>query len=199
MARTKTKKGPDYITAQLWPLALPIGDLIEDPSNARLHNEQNINAIKSSLQKFGQRKPVVLNKQSGIVLAGNGTLTAARALGWEYLATVIVDDDPATATGFAIADNRTAELATWDDEVLAELLESIDDDLSADLLFEAGELEELVAPSQEYKSLRALDLDTPKMGWILVGVPIADWSSVSGFVKELPELDGMIVRTQVSG
>jgi DNA modification methylase len=145
MAKTKTKKGPDYITAQLWPLALPIGDLLEDPSNARLHNDRNINAIKSSLQKFGQRKPVVLNKQTGIVLAGNGTLTAARALGWEYLATVIVDDDPATATGFAIADNRTAELATWDDEVLARLLEAVEEEMPAiELGFTDEDLAELL-------------------------------------------------------
>jgi ParB-like chromosome segregation protein Spo0J len=156
MAKTKTKKGPDYITAQLWPLALPIGDLLEDPSNARLHNEQNINAIKSSLQKFGQRKPIVLNKQTGIVLAGNGTLTAARALGWEYLATVIVDDDPATATGFAIADNRTAELATWDDEVLARLLEAVEEEMPAvELGFTDEDLAELLGmdglklPSEE--------------------------------------------------
>jgi DNA modification methylase len=145
MARTKTKKGPSYITEQLWPLALPIGDLLEDPSNARLHNEQNINAIKSSLQKFGQRKPIVLNKQSGIVLAGNGTLTAARALGWEYLATVIVDDDPATATGFSIADNRTAELAEWDDEVLARLLEAVEEEMPAvELGFTDEDLAELL-------------------------------------------------------
>jgi ParB family chromosome partitioning protein len=164
MAKTKTKKGPDYITAQLWPLALPIGDLLEDPSNARLHNEQNINAIKSSLQKFGQRKPVVLNKRSGIVLAGNGTLTAARSLGWEYLATVIVDDDPATATGFAIADNRTAELAEWDDEVLARLLEAVEEEMPAvELGFTDEDLAELLGMDEGPIGDSTLDT-SPQLG-----------------------------------
>ena len=59
-----------------------IKDLILDPSNARKHSAKNIEAIKGSLAKFGQQKPIVISKDN-IVLAGNGTLEAAKALGWD--------------------------------------------------------------------------------------------------------------------
>lgn len=49
---------------------------------------------------------MVARKDSGVVIAGNGTLKAALALGWQHLAAVYVDMDAATAAGFAIADNR---------------------------------------------------------------------------------------------
>jgi DNA modification methylase len=117
---------PDYIAEDLRPLAVPIDELNEDPANARLHSQRNLEAIKGSLARYGQRKPVVANRQGNVVEAGNGTLQAARELGWTHLAVVWVDDDALTATGYSIADNRAAELATWDDEALARLLRDLD-------------------------------------------------------------------------
>jgi DNA modification methylase len=124
MPATKRKPSPDhpYIAEQLRPLAVPITDLVLDPANARKHPDYNLEAIKGSLAVYGQRKPVVVNKRTGAVEAGNGTVEAARALGWTHLAAVYVDDDSATAAGFSIADNRTAELANWDQEALDKLL-----------------------------------------------------------------------------
>jgi DNA modification methylase len=113
------------IAEQLRPLAVPCADLILDPANARRHPEPNLEAIKGSLRVYGQRKPVVVNRRTGTIEAGNGTLQAALALGWSHLAVVYVDDDPMTAAGFSIADNRTAELAEWDREALDKLLSEI--------------------------------------------------------------------------
>jgi ParB family chromosome partitioning protein len=110
------------IAPGLRALAVPLGDLTPDPANARKHPEGNIEGVKGSLTVYGQRKPVVANRRTGHVLAGNGTLEAARQLGWTHLAVVWVDDDPATAAGYAVADNRTAELAGWDNEALDRLL-----------------------------------------------------------------------------
>ena len=150
MAKKKTKIHHDHIAEGLRTLAVDITTLRQDPANARLHNDQNLEAIMSSLSKFGQRKPVVVNKRDGIVEAGNGTLQAAKALGWSHVAAVFVDDDPATATGFAIADNRTAELATWDEETLGKLLESIGDEMPAiELGFSDEQLAEIMAPLNE--------------------------------------------------
>ena len=114
------------IVEQLRPLAVPIAELVPDPTNARTHDERNLDAIRGSLAAYGQRKPVVVNRRTGVVEAGNGTLRAALALGWTHVAAVFVDDDPLTATGFAIADNRTAELAGWDEAVLQKLLAEVE-------------------------------------------------------------------------
>lgn len=114
------------IVEALVPLATPVADLTPDPANARLHDERNLDAIKGSLAAYGQRKPIIVNRRTGVVEAGNGTLAAAKSLGWTHVAVVFVDDDPMTATGFAIADNRTAELASWDAPVLQKLMAELD-------------------------------------------------------------------------
>ena len=112
-----------WIAEPLRPLAEPIDGLELDPQNPRKHDEPNLKAIRTCLHRFGQRKPIVVNRKNNQVEAGNGTLLAARALGWSHLAVVWVEDDEAAQTGFSIADNRTAELANWDNVLLAELLE----------------------------------------------------------------------------
>lgn len=114
-----------HIVKALLPLAVPIESVRADPANARRHSERNIGSISASLQRYGQRRPVVVNRRTGTIEAGNATWEAAKALGWSALAVVYVDDDPSTAAGFAIADNRTAELAEWDDETLARTLEAL--------------------------------------------------------------------------
>jgi DNA modification methylase len=114
-----------YIVEQLRPLAVRCEELVLDPRNARRHPEANLEAIKASLRVYGQRKPIVVNRLSGAIEAGNGTWQAARSLGWSHVAVVYVNDDPMTAAGFSIADNRTAELAEWDREVLEALVAEI--------------------------------------------------------------------------
>ena len=114
-----------HIAEQLRPLAVPVAELQFDPANAMTHPEDNLEAIKGSLQAYGQRKPIVVNRRTGHVEAGNGTLQAALSLNWTHLAVVYVDDDPATAAGFAIADNRTAQLAEFDKDALGQLLKDV--------------------------------------------------------------------------
>jgi ParB family transcriptional regulator, chromosome partitioning protein len=104
---------------------LRIADLTPDPQNARQHDDKNLKAIQGSLTQFGQRKPIVIT-EAGVIVAGNGTVEAAKLLGWTNIMAVKVPEDwtPAQVKAFAIADNRTAELATWKTEVLsAQLVE----------------------------------------------------------------------------
>jgi DNA modification methylase len=128
----KKKAGPvgteadlSHIVESLRSLAVPIDSIDLDPANARKHPTENIEAIRASLRVYGQRKPIVVNRRTGTVEAGNGTLAAAKMLGWKYIAVVFVDDDSMTATGFAISDNRTAELAEWDQAALEATLRSL--------------------------------------------------------------------------
>lgn len=102
------------IIPQLHPFAVPIDSIQLDPTNARQHPVRNIDAIRRSLDRYGQRKPIIVNSATTFIEAGNGTFIAARDLGWTHVAAILVHDDPTTASGFAIADNRTAELAEWD-------------------------------------------------------------------------------------
>lgn len=98
-----------------------------DPANSRKHDERNIKAIMESLKQHGQRKPIVI--YSDMIVAGNGTVTAAKRLGWTE---IWVNNDPfpslEAAKAYALQDNRSAELAAWDDvqlgDTLSELKES---------------------------------------------------------------------------
>lgn len=97
-----------------------IQDLQLDPNNARKHDKKNLDAIAGSLKQFGQRKPIVITEDN-IIVAGNGTVTAAKQLGWTDIKVVRVpkDWDENQVKAFALADNRTAELAEWDKDILA--------------------------------------------------------------------------------
>jgi len=122
--------------------AVAIDSLTNDPANARKHDEINIEAIKASLKLFGQRKPLVVTADN-IVLAGNGTLEAAKRLGWDK---VTITRTPADwsyeqCRAFALADNRSAELAVWEDERLKNQLLELD--------AEGWELVDLGFPSLE--------------------------------------------------
>ena len=114
------------IATGLTKLKIPIDVLTEDESNARLHEGRSIKAIKESLSRFGQQKPIVLRQDGKSVLAGNGTLRAARELGWTQIAAVKTKLKGEEAAAFSIADNRTAELSDWDVGVLEEHIGSFD-------------------------------------------------------------------------
>lgn len=124
---------------------VPIESLSFDPANVRKHHERNLATIKASLLRFGQQKPIVVDA-SGVVRAGNGTLAAAKALGWKEIAIVRSSLKGSDATAYAIADNRTAELAEWDDDALAQTLAALqieDEELANATGFDANELEKI--------------------------------------------------------
>ncbi len=118
---------------------LPIDDLLADERNARLHPGANLIAIKASLKRFGQMKPIVVQRDGMVVRAGNGTLAAAIGLDWTTIACHVVDLSDEDAVAYGIADNRAGELAEWDDDVLRELVAVMDDDLVQSIGFSDDE------------------------------------------------------------
>lgn len=102
-----------------------IDKLTPDPANARKHDRRNIEAIKASLARFGQTRPLVVTEDL-TVIAGNGTLEAATGLGWTHVVVTRVPfSTPDEARAFALADNKTSELAQWNTPVLLEVLEEL--------------------------------------------------------------------------
>jgi site-specific DNA-methyltransferase (adenine-specific) len=131
------------IADDLLPLEVPLDRLQLLPGNPR---RGDVEAVARSLDKFGQRKPIVARKD-GTVIAGNHTLQAARSLGWDGLAVVWVDEDDATSKAYSLADNRTAELGGYNDEELAALIgevQAVDEELLAATAWTAGDLEDLL-------------------------------------------------------
>lgn len=121
------------IDPQLVHMAVPIADLTPDPRNARLHDERNIKSVMASYAKHGQRKPIVVQLKSddgtkNVIRAGNGQTEAARRLGWDHIAAIVIDESDVDAIAYALRDNRTAELAEWNLEVLGESLRVLEDE-----------------------------------------------------------------------
>ena len=87
----------------------------------------NVKAIAESLQTNSQYRPIVVQKNSMKILAGNHTWRAAKELGWKKIAVVFVDVDDDQAKRIVLADNRTNDLAEYDNEILAELLKDLGD------------------------------------------------------------------------
>ena len=110
------------IIESLRSLATPIDQLKALPGNPRLGD---VSAVMASLARFGQRKPIVARKDDGIIIAGNHTWQAAKKLGWTEIAVAYVVDDDVTAKAYALADNRTAELGTYDEQALLDLIEEV--------------------------------------------------------------------------
>jgi ParB-like chromosome segregation protein Spo0J len=123
--------------------SVSIDSLTLDPENARRHSPRNIEAIAQSLKTFGQRRPLVV--WDDIVIAGNGTIEAAKSLGWKKVEISRVPEDwtQEQARAYALADNRTAELAEWDGAALLESLESLPEDLLQASGFDDGYLQDL--------------------------------------------------------
>ncbi len=136
-----------HIAEPIRGLAEPIESLEIDPRNARKHDARNLAAIRASLKEFGQVSAVVVNAKNGQVVIGNGRLLAAQELGWKYLAVVRRAYTPAQQRALSIADNRTAELATWDDELLEEILAGVKEDTPD--LYNLLALEELELEAEE--------------------------------------------------
>ena len=128
-----------------------VHDLSNDPANARKHNDRNIDAIIASLRRFGQQKPIVIDK-TNIVRAGNGTLEAARRLGWESIDCVTTSLEGSDAIAYAIADNRTAELAEWDEDTLAAQLNGLlteSEEIALSAGFTPEEIEAMLALAED--------------------------------------------------
>lgn len=111
------------IHPDLVKMAVPISSLQHLQGNPRVGD---VAAIKSSLEEFGQLKPIVVfdnGNDTYTILAGNHTVHAARDLGWEEIAAVIETDmDMKKATAFALIDNRVSELGHTDTELLTEAI-----------------------------------------------------------------------------
>ena len=122
-----------------------------DPANVRAHDARNLEAIKASLARFGQQTPIVVNAK-GIIVAGNARMMAAKMLNWSSVEIVRTELVGAEAIAYAIADNRTAELAEWDEAALAQQLAAIqidDEELANIAGFTDAEIEAMILDGKE--------------------------------------------------
>lgn len=103
-----------------------ISDLIPYVNNPR-YNDDAVDAVAQSIDKFGFKVPIIVDRNNEIV-AGHTRLKAAQKLGLEEVPTIIADDlDENQVRAFRLADNKVSELSTWNTELLEKELLNVDD------------------------------------------------------------------------
>ncbi|MCV2874604.1 ParB/Srx family N-terminal domain-containing protein [Defluviimonas sp. WL0050] len=124
----------------------PIADLIPYTRNARTHSEAQVTLIAGSIREYGFTNPVLVDGANGII-AGHGRVRAARQLGLSRVPVIELGHlSEAQKRAYILADNRLAEQAGWDREMLAIEAGELSD-LGIDLVslgFEAGEIDALL-------------------------------------------------------
>lgn len=109
-------------------VSIKITELTEYENNPR-NNDEAVEAVANSISEFGFKVPIIITKDNTIV-AGHTRLKAARLLGLSEVPCIVADDlDEEQIKAFRLADNKTAEIATWDFEKLEEEMLSIDLDM----------------------------------------------------------------------
>lgn len=129
----------------------PVDSLVPYVNNARTHSEEQIAQIAASIREFGFTNPILVDGERGVI-AGHGRLLSARKLGMDTVPVIeLAHLTPTQKRAYILADNRLAENAGWDKELLA--LELADLNLSEfdlDLLgFTEEEIDELLNEDQE--------------------------------------------------
>jgi len=128
-----------------------VGALRPWKDNPRI-NSRAIGSVAASIRRFGFGAPILARRENGEVIAGHTRLLAAIKLGLERVPVRYLDLDPADAHLLALADNKTAELAQWDDEVLAAVLADLAEqklDLTEGTGFTDAEIERLIEGASE--------------------------------------------------
>ena len=128
---------PD-IPETLDALRVPVESLNPYSDNPR---RGDLERIVESLERNGQYRPIVVNKRDRSILAGNHTFHAAKSLGWNEIAATFVDASDEEARRIVLVDNRTNDLAAYDDEALIGMLDAIREAEGPDGLLGTGFLE----------------------------------------------------------
>jgi DNA modification methylase len=143
----------------------PIAALLPHPSNARTHSRQQIRQLADSFKAFGFTNPVLIDHKNTII-AGHGRVAAAKTLGMDRVPTIRLENlNDNEIRPYILADNKLAELAGWDKEILAielQHLMMLDNDLDITITgFEIPEIDLILegATSKEHDPDDSFEVD----------------------------------------
>jgi len=126
-----------------------VGNLRPWPENPRKNDGEPVRKVAASIKRYGFGSPIIARRANGEIIAGHTRYKAAQKLGLDKVPVRYLDLDPADAHLLAVADNRVAEEANWDDEKLAAVLGMLQAEglELADTGFAEGELNRDLAES----------------------------------------------------
>jgi hypothetical protein len=138
-----------YIVPELLPLAVPIDSCRPHPKNPRVHDDRSIKAIMKSIREFKQDQPIVVHKETGYIIKGNGRWLAMKELKCSHIAAIMVSETELEALKRGVVDNRTQELSQWHLDYLGEILRDWLKSEPIDPIFWGGEDLQALLPPME--------------------------------------------------
>jgi site-specific DNA-methyltransferase (adenine-specific) len=157
-------------------------------------NDHAVGAVARSIETFGFNVPILCD-QDMTVIAGHTRLKAAKQLGLERVPVIVLEMTEERRKAFSIADNKTAELADWDDSRLRDLLKGLADPVELDSLgFSDEELRKLLGEDTRYLADFTF---VPKAApsWLFVSAPS---DVIAQMEADLQKYKSAEVRIEVS-
>lgn len=178
---------------------VPLSQLRPLPRNKRKHGERNLAEIEASLREHGQVEPLIVQKSTGFIIAGNGRFAVMARLGMKTAEVVYLDVDDAKASQLAIRLNRTAELAEWDEDLRAEIETLCNEGVPlADLGFLIDEVAGPPPPDESKARLIEHRVqEPPGMVWVLMGLPTVRYGEFAETVERLAKTPGILCETSL--
>src|ERR1051326_8769405 len=103
---------------------LPIAKVKRDPKNENEHPPEQVEALKLSVEIFGQQKPILIDKKN-VCVAGEGVLTAAAALGWKQIECELCPLEGNDRDAYRLTDNTSAKWSQWDLDINKDNLDGL--------------------------------------------------------------------------
>ena len=157
MTSDKKKQNPKGAKAQAFKMPdkielLPVAEIIPYENNPR-HNDGAVESVAESIRQFGFKQPIIVDAQR-VIVCGHTRVKAAIQLGMESVPCIVASDlTPDQVKALRLVDNKTGELAEWDDDLLRAELESLEMDMGVFNLDFSG-----IEP--EDGDFESLDVDT---------------------------------------
>ena len=159
--KNKEKRGRESSRSRCRPLASrtleltlrPVASLSADPKNARTHSDKQVAQIGASIERFGFTNPLLIDEH-GVVIAGHARLAAATNLGLDVVPVIVIGGlSEAERRALALADNKIALNAGWDEKLLATELKFLADlqiDLDVSITgFDTVEIDGVIASASQ--------------------------------------------------
>ena len=165
----------------------------EYSNNPRVHSDEQINQIIKSIKEFGFTNPILVGS-SGTIIAGHGRFRAAKKLGMKKIPVIVIDHlSEAQKKALVIADNKIAQNAGWNEDLLMSEIESLNGLFDAEFLgFAEGEI---YTSGDDEGAIEVREIQTSEVNdqfWIIVKGRLRDQADVLNELKKLlSHIDGV--------
>lgn len=194
MPKPKTiKKTTGDLTVEQWP----IDRLRPYPNNPRIP-DRAIAAVAESIRRFGWRQPIVADGD-GTIVCGHVRYLAARRLAMVHVPVHVARDlSAAQVRAYRVADNKVAELAQWEADLVIAEVGAAGEEFDWSLLGLGGEAGDDLAAGEPTAIEQLSTRQPPALAWVVVAIPTVEYARIAAAVEQIAAEPGVFLETTVT-